>query len=109
TFDSRKWGLGAGSLKVEFLVARSDSERGLRELGLDRDCRENGMLIVDELDAVYDLTFADPDYEKADFLSRIYGIVRVNGLRQVLESYLDAEAPTSPLRPDRDGFNRDNE
>jgi hypothetical protein len=26
-----------------------------------------------------------------------------------LESYLEAEAPTSPLRPDRDGFNRDHE
>jgi hypothetical protein len=109
TFDPSKSGLNVGPLKVDFLVVRSDSERGLRGLGLDRDGRENGMLIVDDLDAVYDLTFADPEYEKADFLSRIYGIVRVNGLRKVLESYLEAEAPTSALRPDRDGFNRDHE
>src|SRR5207237_3701456 len=32
-----------------------------------------------------------------------------NGLRKVFESYLNAEAPTAPLRPDRDGFNRDHE
>src|ERR1043166_4638098 len=83
TFDPSKSGLKGGSLKGDFLVVRSDSERGLRGLGLDRDGRENGMLIVDDLDAVYDLTFADPDYEKADFLSRIYGVVRVNGLRKV--------------------------
>ncbi len=77
---------------------------------MDRDARENGMLIVDDLDAAYDLTFADPDYEKADFLSRVYGIVRVNGLRSVLEAYLNnADAPSSPLRTDREGFNRDHE
>jgi len=109
TFDPRKSGLDFSPLKVDFLVVRSDSERDLRGLGLDRDDRENGMLIVDDLDAVYDLTFADPDYEKAAFLSRIYGVVRVNGLRKVLESYLEAEAPESVLRTDRDGFNRDHE
>jgi hypothetical protein len=109
TFDPPKSGLKVGPLKVDFLVVRSESEHGLRVLGLDRDGRENGMLIVDELDAVYDLTFADPDYERADFLSRVYGVVRVNGLRKVLESYLESEAPTSALRPDRDGFNRDHE
>jgi len=109
TFSPRKLGLDVDPLKVDFLVVRSDAERVLRGLGLDRDGRENGMLIVDDLDAVYDLTFGDPDYEKAEFLSRIYGIVRVNGLRKVLERYLEAEAPTSALRPDRDGFNRDHE
>jgi len=108
-FAPGKWDLNGGPLKVDFLVVRSDGERKLRGLGLDRDGRENGMLIVDDLDAVYDLTFADPDYEKADFLSGIYGVVRVNGLRKVLESFLEAAAPTSALRPDRDGFNRDHE
>jgi len=108
-FAPKEVGLPVAPLKVEFLVVRTDSERGLRGPGPDRDGRENGMLVVDELDAVYDLTFGDLDYEKADFLSRIYGIIRVNGLRAVLESYLNADAPTSPLRPDRDGFNRDHE
>ena len=109
TFDPAKAGLPGETLPVDFLVARSDSERGLRGPGVDRDGRENGILVVDDLDAVYDLTFADPDYEKAPFLNRIFGIVRVNGLRKLLEAYLNAEAPSSPLRPDRDGFNRDHE
>ncbi len=109
-FDVSQLGFGDKPLTVDFLVVRADSERPLRGLGVDRDARENGMLMVDDLDAVYDLTFADPDYERADFLSRIYGIVRVNGLREVCEQCLnDPEAPTSPLRPDRDGFNHEHE
>lgn len=95
-------------LTVDFLLVRS--KRELRGAGVDREARENGLLIVDELDAVYDLTFADSDYEKADFLKRFFGVVRVNGLRAVLEQYLNSpEFPTSPLRPDRDGFNLDHE
>lgn len=104
TFES---GAG-GPLKVDFLLARS--ERKLEGPGADRDARENGLLVVDELDAVYDLTFVDPDYERAEFLRHIFGIVRVHGLRAVLESHLnDPDSPTSPLRVDRDGFNRDHE
>jgi len=109
-FDASQLCFAEKPLTVDFLVVRADSERPLRGLGVDRDARENGMLIVDDLDAAYDLTFADPDYERADFLSRIYGVVRVNGLREVCEQCLnDSETPTSPLRTDRDGFNRDHE
>jgi hypothetical protein len=105
TFDP---GGGQNPLTVDFLLVRS--ERRLEGLGTDRDTRENGLLIVDELDAVYDLTFVDPDYEKAEFLRHIFGIVRVNGLRSVLEAYLNSpDFPTSPLRIDREGFNRDHE
>jgi hypothetical protein len=101
-------GNGHDPLKVDFLLVRS--ERKLEGAGADRDVRENGLLIVDDLDAVYDLTFVDPDYEKADFLRHIFGVIRVNGLRAVLEMYLNsADFPTSPLRVDRDGFNRDHE
>lgn len=100
--------LPKGPINIDFLLARS--ERKLRGLDTDRDARESGLLIVDELDAVYDLTFADPDYEKADFLQHLYGVVRVNGLRKILEDYLNSpEFPTSPLRVDRDGFNADHE
>ncbi len=88
-FTPRVADLDLAELKVDFLVARcSESQRPLRGPGLDSDGRENGLLIVDELDAVYDLTFADPDYEKADFLAQIFGIVRINGLRRILEAYL---------------------
>ncbi len=104
TFDP-----GTGDpLKVEFLLVRS--ERKLEGPAADRDARENGLLIVDDLDAVYDLTFVEPDYERAEFLRPIFGIVRVHGLRAVLEAHLnDPDSPTSPLRVDRDGFNRDHE
>jgi hypothetical protein len=95
-------------LKVDFLLVRSD--RKLEGLGADRDARENGFLIVDDLDAVYDLTFVDPDYEKAEFLRHIFGIIRIHGLRAVLDAHLNSpDFPTSPLRVDRDGFNRDHE
>lgn len=95
-------------IRTDFLLARSD--RRLRGLDTDRDARESGLLIVDDLDAVYDLTFAEPDYEKAEFLQYLYGVVRVHGLRKILEDYLNSpDFPTSPLRVDRDGFNTDHE
>ena len=107
-FSPAKGLLKFAPLKVDFLLARS--ERELRGAGVDREARENGLLIVDDLDIVYDLTFADSDYEKADFLKRFYGVIRVNGLRSVLEQHLNSiDFPTSPLRVDRDGFNLDHE
>jgi hypothetical protein len=105
TFDP---GSGFQPLKVDFLLVRSD--RKLEGLGTDRDTRENGLLIVDDLDAVYDLTFVDPDYEKAEFLRHIFGLIRIHGLRAVLDAHLNSpDFPTSPLRVDREGFNRDHE
>jgi hypothetical protein len=99
-------GHDAAPLKIDFLLARSD--RKLEGPGADRETRENGLLIVDELDAVYELTFVDPDYEKADFLRQIFGVIRINGLRKVLEHHLNVEN-TSPLRVDREGFNREHD
>jgi len=105
TFDP---GDGLELLTIDFLLARSDSK--LKGLSNERDTRENGLLIVDDLDACYDLTFVDPDYENAPFLKHIFGLVRVRGLRACLDTYLNSPAhPTSPLRVDRDGFNRDHE
>ncbi|HEY6167013.1 MAG TPA: hypothetical protein VI454_03160 [Verrucomicrobiae bacterium] len=103
TFD---WGGGSEALKVDFLLARSD--RKLEGVSADREARENGLLVVDDLDAVYDLTFVDPDYERAEFLRHIFGVIRVNGLRAVLERHLNVDF-TSPLRVDREGFNREHE
>ena len=91
-------------LKVDFLLARS--ERKLEGLGADRDIRENGLLIVDDLDAVYDLTFVDPDYERAEFLRHIFGVVCVHGLHTTLEQHLNVDF-TSPLRVDREGSYRE--
>ncbi len=93
---------------MDVIIVRS--ERKLEGVSPDRDARENGLLIVDELDAVYDLTFVDPDYERAEFLKHIFGVIRIRGLRAVLEQYLNSpDFPTSPLRVDRDGFNREHE
>jgi hypothetical protein len=108
-FDPAKYEIEGKPVAVDFVVVRSNGQRPLQGSFPDRDARERGMLIVDDLDAVYDLTFADPDFEKAEFLDRIYGVIRITGLWQILQSYLNAESPTSPLRPDRDGFNRDHE
>lgn len=99
---------GVESLPVDVLIVRSD--RKLEGVSPDRDGRENGLLIVDELDAVYDLTFVDPDFERAEFLKHIFGVIRITGLRAVLERYLNSpDFPTSPLRVDREGFNREHE
>ncbi len=107
-FSPSKGLLKFNPLRVDFLLVRSEHE--LRGSAADREARENGLLIIDELDAVYDLTFADPDYEKADFLKRFFGVVRINGLRTILEQHLNSpDFPTSPLRVDRDGFNIDHE
>ncbi|MBM3839770.1 MAG: hypothetical protein FJ398_17725 [Verrucomicrobia bacterium] len=99
-------GRGFEPLKIDFLLARSD--RKLEGAGVDHEARENGLLIVDDLDAVYDLTFVDPDYERAEFLRHVFGVIRVNGLRAVLERHLNVDF-TSPLRVDREGFNREHE
>lgn len=63
---------------------------------------ENGILIVDEKDAVLDLTFL-PDFEGAPYLNKIFGVVRLSGIRPVLEHYLNV-GKESPLTTTRDGF-----
>lgn len=88
-------------LKVDGVVLRAVSEAPLRGRE-SRDARENGLLIVDEKDAVLDLTFL-PEFEGAPYLSRIYGIVRITGIRAVLEHFLDS-GKESPLTTTRDGF-----
>lgn len=108
TFSPPNGSADTTPLTLDFLVARSDHK--LRGLDSDRDARQNGLLIVDDLDAVYDLTFANPDYERADFLQHVYGVIRVNGLRQALAAHLNSEEfASSPLRVDRDGFNENHE
>ena len=50
--------------------------------------RENGLLFVDDNDAVLDLTLL-PEYNNDPLLSRIYGIVKLTGIRAPLEALLD--------------------
>jgi len=90
-----------GSLPVHILVARSDEPLQTDPVHIDR--RENGLLFVDDNDAVMDLTLL-PQYDKDPYLQHIYGVVRVDGIRSVLESKLEAEDAAAVLKETRDGF-----
>lgn len=90
-----------GKLPVDILVARSDVP--LENDPIRRDRRENGLLFVDENDAVLDLTLL-PEYDKSPYLKHIYGIVRVSNIRSLLESKLEAENAEAVLTTTREGF-----
>jgi hypothetical protein len=88
-------------LQIEGIVCRADVESPLK--GREgRDARENGLLFVDEKDAVLDLTFL-PDFEGSPYLSKVFGVVRLSGIRSILEHYLN-QGKESPLTTTRDGF-----
>jgi len=88
-------------IAVDGIVCRADVEAPLKGRE-SRDSRENGLLIVDEKDAVLDLTFL-PDFEGAPYLNKIFGVVRLSGVRPILEHYLNV-GKESPLTTTRDGF-----
>ncbi len=90
-----------GSLPVNILIARSDEPLQSDPVHIDR--RENGLLFVDDNDAVMDLTLL-PEYDKNPYLQHIYGIVRIDGIRSVLEEKLEAEDAAAVLKETRDGF-----
>ncbi len=89
------------SLRISCVVCRAAVDAPLKGRE-SRDARENGLLIVDDKDAVLDLTFL-PDFEGAPYLNKLFGVIRIAGLRPVLEHYLD-EGRESPLTTTRDGF-----
>lgn len=92
-----------GALPVDILVARADVALPLDPDSIER--RGNGLLFVDENDAVLDLTLTG-DFDKNPYLRNIYGIVRITGIRSVLESKLEAKNPEAILTETRDGFDR---
>ncbi len=63
---------------------------------------------MDENDAVLDLTLL-PDYDKNPYLKHIYGVVRLVGMREVLERKLEDEDAEAVLTATRDGFDRKND
>src|SRR5262249_2020057 len=95
-----------GKLPVSILVARSDVALENDPVNIDR--RENGLLFVDENDAVLDLTLL-PEYDRSPYLKHIYGIVRISGMRVVLEAKLEDEEAEAVLTATRDGFDHKNE
>lgn len=105
-FDD-KLDLGKGkSYPINIFVARSDEPLQADTLNIER--RENGLLFVDENDAVFDITLL-PEYDKSPFLNHIFGVVRIVGIRELLESFLEAEEAVAVLSETRDGFNRKHE
>ncbi len=102
-FDD-KLDVGRGqSYPINILVARSDEPLQVDTVNVER--RENGLLFVDESDAVFDITLL-PEYDKSPFLNHIFGIVRIVGIRGLLESFLEADEAVAVLTETRDGFNR---
>ena len=89
------------ALNIEAIICRSDGQTKLpgREAG---DQRANGLLIVDDKDAVLDLTLL-PQYEGSPFLSNIFGIIKISNIREVFTWFLN-NGKDSPLSITRDGF-----
>lgn len=88
-------------LRVDGIVCRADVKGGLPGKEA-REQRANGLLLVDDKDAVLDLTLL-PQFEGAPYLANIFGIVRISNLRDVLSWFLN-EGKDSPLTTTRDGF-----
>jgi hypothetical protein len=97
---------GYEKLSVNILVARSEAILEADPAQTDR--RENGLLFVDDNDAVLDLTLL-PDHDRNPYLRHIYGIVRISGLRDVLEAKLEADEAEAVLTETREGFDHKHE
>lgn len=99
-------GIKLEPVKIESLVCRADPKVKLpgRDAG---ELRANGLLIVDDKDAVLDLTLL-PQYEAAPHLSEIFGVIRLTNAREVFSAYLN-KGKDSPLTTTRDGFDTKHE
>jgi hypothetical protein len=94
------------TLEVEGIVCRANVKGSLPGLEA-REQRANGLLIVDDTDAVLDLTLL-PEYERAPYLANVFGIVRIKNMRQAIEWFLN-NGKDSPLTTTRDGFDTKHE
>ena len=95
-----------GDFAVDILLVRSEQALQTDPINIDR--RENGLLFVDDNDAVLDLTLL-PEYDKNPYLQHLYGVVRLSGIRSLLEAKLESEEAVAVLSEIRDGFNRKHE
>lgn len=93
-------------LEIQGIVCRAESKSGLpgREVG---EQRANGLLIVDDKDAVLDQTLL-PDYEMVPYLKGIFGVVRIKNIRSALDWFLN-NGKDSPLTVSRDGLDTKHE
>jgi len=84
-------------LEVEVVVIRADTSLPTKDAG---DERANGLLIVDEVDTVFDQTLFG--FEGSPYLDQVYGVVRISGAREVLRAELNKNIAI--LTESRDGF-----
>lgn len=89
------------ALQVDAIICRADAKGGLPGVDAGQQ-RANGLLIVDDKDAVLDLTFL-PQFEGAPYLTNIFGIVRIQNLREIFSWFLN-NGKDSPLTVTRDGL-----
>jgi len=99
-------GEGLPALEIDGIVCRANVKGGLPGLEA-REQRANGLLIVDDKDAVLDLTFL-PKFERAPYLVNVFGLVRIKSIRNLFEWFLN-NGKDSPLLTSRDGFDEKHE
>lgn len=99
-------GASLPDIKVKGIVCKAEDNVGLPGKNAG-DLRANGLLIVDDKDAVLDLTFL-PQFENVPYLTKIFGIIRTTNIRKVFEWYLN-NGKDSPLLVTRDGFDQRHE
>lgn len=104
--DSPVPGIPVPALEVEGIVCRANVKGSLPGIEA-REQRANGLLIVDDSDAVLDLTLL-PEYERAPYLANVFGIIRVKNMRKAIEWFLN-NGKDSPLTTTRDGFDSKHE
>jgi len=85
-------------ITIDWIAIRADEK--LKQSDADDD-REGGFLVVDECDTVYDLTLFD--FENQPGLDRLYGIVRITGLRELIKDRINNHGEAL-IRESRDGF-----
>lgn len=72
------------------------------------DEKENGLLVFDEKNAVYDLTFFGLD--RVPGADKYFGQMKVSGLREIIiDKINDPDHPEEILTDTRDGFNKKHE
>ncbi|MGK2962570.1 MAG: hypothetical protein ACSLFK_10555 [Gemmatimonadaceae bacterium] len=83
---------------AEGVVVRADTSLPGRD---DGEARANGLLLVDEVDTVYDQTLFSR-YDTSVHLDQVYGVIRLTGIRAYIRERLDAGEAL--VTESRDGF-----
>jgi hypothetical protein len=87
-------------VKCEFIILKHENALSQNSAGEDR---EGGLLVVDDKDAVYDLTFFD--YESSPYIDKLFGIIKLTNVRQIIKDRLEKHNEAI-LTDSRDGFDR---